>query len=159
MTEKKEYGKGGKTMKTIVLLVLMSMAFSQSFDESDPREIIEQVKIYQITKKLGLTSEQAMQFFPKLNELREIDKDFRQKKLDALHELRNLMNSGASDKEMQKVIDEYEEAWYKKNEDQRKKFHEMRNILTPVQQGKYLIFLDEFEAEIRALIQEIKKQR
>jgi Spy/CpxP family protein refolding chaperone len=146
-------------MKPIVLLVLIGMAFSQSFDESDPREIIEQVKIYQITKKLGMTSEQAVQFFPKLNEMREIDKQFRQEKIDALHELRNLMNSGASDKEMENVIDEYEEAWYKKNEDQRKKFQEMRKILTPIQQGKYLIFLDEFEAEIRALIQEIKKQR
>jgi len=146
-------------MKIIILSCVIALCFSQTVSETDPRELIEQVKIYQLTKKLGLTSEQAIQFFPKLNESREIEREFRQKKIDALHELKQLMSSGASDNKIQKVINEFEDAWYKKNEDQRNKFNEMRKILTPAQQAKYLLFLDEFENEIREMIKEIKKHR
>jgi len=54
-------------MRTLILLGLAVLSFSQTFDENDPRAIIEKVKIYRLTKDLDLTTEQAILFFPKKN--------------------------------------------------------------------------------------------
>lgn len=146
-------------MKTIILFCLIALSFAQTFDESDPRAIIEKVRIYRLTQELDLTTEEAMQFFPKLNEIQKIDKEFRKKKTAALHELRNLLENEASDQEILKVITQYRNDYHKKLEDQKKKLDEIRKILTPVQQAKYLIFQETFEREIREMIKAVKKHR
>lgn len=143
-----------------VIFSLISMVFSQeSFDDKDPREIIEKVRIFKLTQELDLTTEQAVKFFPKLNELRKIEQEFQKERMDILKELRDLIKNDASDKEITKVITKFEEAHKKKMVGQIKKMEEIKEVLTPLQQAKYLIFQEEFEREIRDLIKEVRKHR
>ncbi len=146
-------------MRTLILLGLAVLSFSQTFDENDPRAIIEKVKIYRLTKDLDLTTEQAILFFPKLNELQKIEQNYLKNQTEILHEFKKLLNNGAADQEIVSVIKKYEDAYFKKIEEQKKKLNEMKKILSPSQQARYLIFEAEFEREIRAMIKEIKEQR
>ncbi|MBA7667758.1 hypothetical protein ES703_75856 [subsurface metagenome] len=145
--------------KLVILLGLIAISSSQPFNNEDPRAIIEKVRIYRLTQELDLTTEQAMEFFPKLNELQKIEKAFRQKKIQILFELRNLLKNDADDKEILIVVSKYEDIQRKKIEDQIEKIKEMWKILTPVQRAKFLIFQEEFDDEIRKMIRQVKKHR
>jgi len=145
--------------KLVILLGLVAISSSQPFNNDDPRAIIEKVRIYRLTQELDLTTEQAIEFFPKLNELQKIEKAFRQKKIQILFELRNLLRTDADDKEILKVVSKYEDIQRKKIEDQIEKIKEMWKILTPVQRAKFLIFQEEFDDEIRKMIRQVKKHR
>ena len=152
-------------MRIFIVLSLIVVAFAQTIDadkllsEGDPREVIESVKIFMMTKKLNITKEQAGILFPTMNELQKIDEEFRNKRLDALHEMKRLINNNASEQELNSVIKQYEDAYYKKVENEKKRFTEIKKILTPTQQAKYLIFQEEFEGEIRNIINDIKSRR
>ena len=152
-------------MRIIILLGLIVMSFAQSLDQkiqtegNDPRAIIEKVKIYVMTKRLDLTTDQAMQLFPKLNELQKNGQDFRKKEVASLAELRSLLKSKASNQAMLNAIQAYEDAYNKIMVNDQKKFTEIKKILSPAQQAKYLIFQEDFENEIRDMIKEIKRQR
>lgn len=145
--------------KTAVLFCLIAISFSQPFNEKDPRAIIEKVRIYRLTQELDLTTEQAVKFFPKLNELQKIEKNFQKEKIEILFELKTLLRDHATDKEILKTVSKYEDAQKKKIEGQVKKLKEIWEILTPAQRAKYLIFQEEFNREIREMIKEIKKHR
>lgn len=145
--------------KLVILLGLIAISSSQPFNNEDPRAIIEKVRIYRLTQELDLTTEQAMEFFPKLHELQKIEKTFRQKKIQILFELRNLLKNDADDKEILIVVSKYEDIQRKKIEDQIEKIKEMWKILTPVQRAKFLIFQEEFDDEIRKMIRQVKKHR
>jgi len=144
--------------KLAILLVLICLSFAQNFDAKDPRVIIEEVRIYRLTKELDLTSEQAIKFFPKLHELRKIEKSFQEERMDLLFELTNLLRNKASNQEILKVIKQYQTAHIKKIEQEVENLKEMEKILTPVQQAKYLIFEERFAREIREIIKEVKKR-
>jgi Spy/CpxP family protein refolding chaperone len=154
------YLKGGIVMRVCVFGILLALlSFSQTLNESDPRAIIEKVRIYRLTQELDMTTEQAMQFFPKLNELQKIENEFHNKRTDFLHQLRRLIDSGATDQAISNIIAQYETAYNEKIELQKKKMTEIRKILTPVQQAKYLIFQETFEQEIREMIKAVKERR
>ena len=144
--------------KISVLLILCSLfVTAQENEESDPRTIIEKIRIYRLTKELDLTTEQAVEFFPKLNELQKIDKDYRVQQAEILADLKELIGSGAEDRQIQQSLRRYEALFTSKVERQLSKLKEIGRLLTPAQQAKYLIFQDEFEREIRRMIKEVKK--
>ncbi|KPL12954.1 hypothetical protein AMJ74_05895 [candidate division WOR_3 bacterium SM1_77] len=63
----------------------------------------------------------------------------------------------AEQKEILKSLSRYETIFKEKVERQLSKMGEIRELLTPVQQARYLIFQDEFEREIRRMIKEVRK--
>ncbi|UCG29094.1 MAG: hypothetical protein JSV53_06090 [candidate division WOR-3 bacterium] len=146
-------------MKTIVVMLLFIMAFTngQVNESRDPRAIIEKVRIYRLTKELDLTTEQAIEFFPKLNELHKIDNEFREQRHKILIQLKELLSGDAADEDIMRSLSAYENILKDRVERQIKKMREIRTMLTPSQQAKYLIFQDEFEREIREMIKEVKK--
>ncbi len=146
-------------MKTIVVMLLFLMAFlnGQVNESRDPRAIIEKVRIYRLTKELDLTTEQAIEFFPKLNELHKIDNEFREQRHKILIQLKELLSGDAADEDIIRSLSAYEDILKDRVERQIKKMREIRTMLTPSQQAKYLIFQDEFEREIREMIKEVKK--
>lgn len=147
-------------MKKIVFLcILACLVFSQEFDERDPRAIIEKVKIYRLTQELDLTTEQAIEFFPKLNDLQKIEKEFGDEKMRLLAEMKSLLREGAVEEDILKAVSKYENAHKDKVEKQLDKLKEVWQILTPVQRAKFLIFREEFNREIREMIKQIKKHR
>jgi hypothetical protein len=143
--------------KALFLLMIVPLLIAQSSDEQDPRAIIEKIRIWRLTQELDLTTEQTAMLFPKLNELRKIEKTYNEQKRQILIELKDLLDRKASDEELTQVLSRYQTMNRKKVEVQIAKMVEIKNILTPVQQARYLIFEDEFSREIREMIKEVKK--
>jgi len=141
----------------VILLFLLGFLTAQENRTDDPRVIIEKIRIYRLTKELDLTTEQAIEFFPKLNELQKIDKDFRARQKEILNDLKVMIHGDAEQKEIAKSLSRYETIFRENVERQLDKMEEIRKLLTPVQQARYLIFQDEFEREIRNMIKEVRK--
>ena len=145
--------------KTLILLALITLFFAQPFDDQDPRAIIEKVKIYRLTQELDLTTEQAVVFFPKLNELQKIEREFGEGKMKIINELKRLVNDNASDEKILEEVSKYEKLHKDKMTKQMNKIKELWKILTPIQRAKFLIFQEEFNKEIREMIKKIKKHQ
>ncbi|MGB3341983.1 MAG: hypothetical protein WBB37_10940 [bacterium] len=143
--------------KTLILLALSTLCLAQPFDDQDPRAIIEKVKIYRLTQELDLTTEQAVVFFPKLNELQKIEREFGEGKIKIINELKKLINDDASDEKILEEVSKYEKLHKDKMTKQMNKIKELWKILTPIQRAKFLIFQEEFNKEIREMIKKIKK--
>ena len=141
----------------VVLTILFAISFAQNNEKHDPRVIIENVRIYRLTKELDLTTEQTIEFFPKLNELQKVDREFRSKQQQIMGELRILVQDSAPDIEIIETLTRYEDVFKDRVERQVMKRQELRKMLTPNQQARYLIFQDEFEREIKRMIQEVKR--
>lgn len=145
--------------KTLFLFVLLPLCFAQPFDDQDPRAIIEKVKIYRLTQELDLTTEQAVVFFPKLNELQKIEREFGEGKKEIIDNLKKLIKDNASEQEILEEVAKYEKLHKDKLTKQMDKIKELWKILTPIQRAKFLIFQEEFNKEIREMIKKIKKDR
>jgi hypothetical protein len=143
----------------VLLPLLFVTVLAQKNEADDPRAIIEKVRIYRLTKELDLTTEQAIQFFPRLKELQKIDSGFRAQQKALLDNLRVLVQEGAQDQEITESLKRYEVILRDRVERQLGKMKEIRKLLTPSQQARYLIFQDDFEREIRQMIKEVKKIR
>ena len=142
----------------VIICTLFVISFAQEQETNDPRAIIEQIRIYRLTKELDLTTKQAYEFFPKLNELQKIDQEFRAEQQAILEELRVLIQNDSREKEILNSLSRYESIFRDRVERQISKLREIRDMLTPNQQAKYLLFQDEFEREIRQLIKQVRKR-
>jgi len=147
-------------MKKLIFLMLpLMILFAQEpFDEKDPREIIEKVRIYKLTEILDLTEEQTTKFFPHLKEMRKTEQDFHKQRMDIIQELKDLIKTNVQEKEIMSVLNRFQEIQKKNMMIQIKELKNLRQILTPVQQAKFLIFQEDFEREIRDLIKEVRKR-
>jgi hypothetical protein len=145
--------------KILLLSGIIMFCFAQPFNNDDPRAIIEKVKIYRLTQELDLTTEQAVVFFPKLNELQKIERDFNTGKIRIINQLKTMLQNNASEQELLEEIAEFEKINKERLTKRMSKIKEMWKILTPIQRAKYLIFEEEFNNEIREMIKKVKKQR
>ena len=143
----------------IMLMAIFGTMVAQENESSDPRAIIEKIRIYRLTEELDLTTEQAIEFFPRLRELQKIDADFRNQQKAILDDLRTMVGSEAYEEEIVESLNRFEIILKEKVERQLSKMKEIRKMLTPSQQARYLIFQDDFEREIRQMIKEVRKLR
>lgn len=143
--------------KVVFISIIVPLLFAQQFDGQDPRAIIEKIRTWRLTQELDLSTEQTAVLFPKLNELRKIEKTYNEEKRQILVDLKDLVNRNASDAALTQVLSRYEAMNRQKMEMQIEKMKDIMTILTPVQQARYLIFEDEFNREIREMIREVKK--
>ncbi|MEO0184222.1 MAG: Spy/CpxP family protein refolding chaperone [candidate division WOR-3 bacterium] len=148
-------------MKRLVFLALplLMLSAQQPCDEKDPREIIEKVRIYKLTEALDLTDEQVTKFFPRLKEMRKTEQEFHKQRLEILKELKDLIKANAKEQEVVKILDKFQELQKKRMVAQMEEMKDLKSLLTPLQQAKFLIFQEDFEREIRDLIREVRGRR
>ncbi len=146
-------------MKKLILLFLpvLMLVAQEPYDKKDPREIIEKVRIYKLTEALDLTEEQTTKFFPHLKEMRKTEQEFQKQRLELIQKLRDLLKNNAPEQEIVNVLNKFQEIHKKRITAQMKEIEDLRQILTPVQQAKFMIFQEDFEREIRELIREVRK--
>ncbi len=128
-------------------------------EEKDPREIIEKVRIYKLTEELDLSEEQITKFFPRLKEMRKNEQEFHKQRNEIVQELKELLKTKAEEEKIVKLLNKLQELQKKRVESQLKEAEEIRQILTPEQQARFIIFQEEFEREIRDMIREIRGRR
>jgi Spy/CpxP family protein refolding chaperone len=143
----------------VVLLCVVVLGAAQQSDAKDPRAIIQKVKIYRLVQELDLTTEQSVQFFPKLEEMQKIEQEFNEQRMEILDQLKDLVNDDGKDAEISNLIAQYEEIHRERAQKHLEKMGELWKILTPVQQAKYLLFEEKFNREIREMIKQVKDHR
>jgi hypothetical protein len=146
-------------MKKLWVIGMILVAAAVYAADDDPRAIIENVRIYRMTKELDLSSEQAIEFFPKLKEFQKAEQQFTEEKTRILNGLRDRISRGSTDQEILSLLDEFENAHRRRLENLVARTKDMFEILTPTQRAKFLIFQDDFNREIRELIKKVKQHK
>lgn len=149
-------------MRTVILCGLMLAVFvygqEQAEEEGDPRLVIEKIRTEYLIRELELDPEQASEFSARLGELRDIESEFRRARAAIIEELRMLLETGAADRSITKVLDRHERIMRQRAEDQVNKMMEIREMLSPAQQARFLIATEKFETGIREMIREVKRR-
>lgn len=126
--------------------------------EREPREWIETLRKVRLIDELRLSEEQITKFFPKLNELKETREQFNQQRRELIDELADLLAKGKkSIEQINAKLDKLfnlEEEFHKRETVLRK---ELRKILTPEQQIRFILFQTRFDDELRQMIQRVRK--
>ncbi len=124
-----------------------------------PFQRIEQWKKVRLIETLGLNEDQSARFIARLNEHHTTRQALLKEKMDALDKLDRLINSHASDKEVEAVFPEVKAADDKIIQEDRNFFNGLSDILSVEQRGKYLLFERNFERELRDAMKQIQRRR
>ncbi len=160
-------------MKRIIILfsiVVLPIAWALGQDMPPPpsgpgsenpevRKQLEQVKIWQMTKEMDLPTDKAEKFFPLYNsyntELRGIT--FRRR--EAVRALDSTIKAERSEAEVKKQVQTVLKIDAQMAAAHEKFMDSLDGVLSPVEIGKYIVFEQKFEREIRERIRTIVQQR
>lgn len=125
----------------------------------EPRKWIERIRIVTLIDELDLTEEQIARFIPKFKDQQKLEREFVEKRMARLGELRQLVDSEkASEDKLKAKISEIEKLQGDFQNKQETMRHEMYTQLTTQQKAKMLLFHDEFEKKLRRIIDEARKR-
>jgi Spy/CpxP family protein refolding chaperone len=118
---------------------------------------VRTMKIWKMTEEIDLTEEQAVRFFPLLNEKEDKFEELEKTRQDILEKLGEIVwETKVNEKEVNKLINQFEELDAKKLEI-REQFHKQAGqILTPTQMGKMVLFNHRFHSMMRDMVREFE---
>ena len=122
------------------------------------RERIETIKIWKMTKALNLDEKTAARLFPLMNRFDKERGEIQRNIKEGLKDIKE----GLIDRDDRKLIGIMERLEDYHQELQRLKereWAELKEILTVEQQARFLVFLEEFQHEIRNIIAKTKGRR
>jgi hypothetical protein len=123
----------------------------------DPRDMIENLRIVGMTKELNLTDQQLAKFLPEVREDQAARREYFQNRSALVGDIENLLNRGASDKELQTKLSEMDRLENDFRAKQRDNQKALMRQLSVAQQARFVVFQDHFEHEIRDLIRGIRQ--
>ncbi len=122
------------------------------------RKRIETLRIWKLTKVLDLDEKSAARLFPLLNRYDKRRAEIERSLRDGMRDLREALREGREGR-LQDILNELEQNHKALQGLKDEERAELRKILTIQQQAKFVIFLQEFNQEIRRIIEEAKKRR
>ncbi len=161
--------------KSIIGLFLFSLLFLFPFQQalSQPkdreefrkmrheRELRDTIKVYMYYKMktaLALTEEQEKDLIPKVEDMELERQRFMDEKrifLKGLEEM--LKDTKTSDQAILKEVDYLKEIEEKHRDNMHQKLTEVRALLSPRQQGEFLLFMEAFREEIKRKIDHVRQ--
>ena len=160
-------------MKKIIILfsivvLPISWALAQEMPPPPPefgrenpeiRTQLEQIKIWQMTKELNLSTNKAEKFFPLYNDYNAELRKITTQRREAVHELDSTIKKEAGESEVKKQVQQVLKLDAQIADAHEKFMHSLESVLSPVEVGKYIVFEQKFEREIRDRIRIIMQQR
>lgn len=137
-------------------------------DESPPpfekreeiRKRIELIRMWKLTEELDLTEETGAKLFPILHKYDEKRTELLRERHDIMNELRKaLENVATSDEEIEAAMDKLDENALAASDLIRQQRQDLKGVLSPRQQAKFVLFQREFHREIRKIIAEARHRR
>ncbi len=126
-------------------------------NNQDVRELIETVKMVRLTKELGLTQEQTVVLVKQYNEYKERLEKLSQRRQERLRDLKDAVHSDNDDRIEAAlkalIVQDAEIA-----ETRRTAFNEVGKELTIKQKARLYVFLQEFDQDMRRLIQRARER-
>jgi len=137
-------------------------------DESPPplekreeiRKRIELIRMWKLTEELDLTEETGAKLFPILHKYDEKRTELLRERHDIMNELRKaLENVATSDEEIEAAMDKLDENALAASDLISQQRQDLKGVLSPRQQAKFVLFQREFHREIRKIIAEARHRR
>jgi len=133
----------------------------QPFEKKEKiRKRIELIRMWKLTEALDLTEETGAKLFPILHKYDEKRIELGKERRNVMNQLRKTLQDEATpDEEIEAAMDNVEKNAIAASDLIRQQREELKGILSPRQQAKYILFQREFQREIRKLIAEAKHSR
>ena len=124
------------------------------------RKRIELIRMWKLTEELDLTEETGAKLFPILHTFDEKRRELHKERHTIMNELRKaLENVATSDEEIEAAMDKLDENALAVSDLLRQQRQELKGVLSPRQQAKFVLFQREFHREIRKIIAEAREKR
>jgi len=145
----------------LCLLVVPVQLLAQPGPPQDSRQFerIEQWKKVRLIEILEMKEDQSVRFFSRMSEHDRQRRELMHARGEALDKLERLVRNRAGSAELEKVIPEVLDLDSRIREEQRNFFSGLGDILTVVQQAKFLLFERQFEKELREAMREVQRRR
>jgi hypothetical protein len=128
-------------------------------DERRAKDIIDAYRVWKLTDVLDLSDDEMAAFFSRVRRVGEAEEEHRQAEREAVGEIDSLLRSGAGDTELEEALRDYERMRYDHwNETQRLR-EEASSMLSLRQRCEYTVFEERFRAEIRSMIEDVRRER
>jgi Spy/CpxP family protein refolding chaperone len=124
-----------------------------------PMDRIERLKKMRLIEMLDLKEDQSVRFFARMNDHDNVRRDLKRQKGEVLDRIERLVRNHADDQEFEKEYPEVRAIDSKLAEENWRFFDSLKDILTPEQRGKFLLFERHFEVELREAMREAVRMR
>ena len=128
--------------------------------EARGREMLEQVMVARLSEELGLTDEQSVLMVRRFSQFKKETQQLQKERAETVRELRQTALKG--DPDPAAVAPLLERALHLNERialQRQRLFHAMAEGMDPVQQAKLLLFLDEFEGQMRQVVKTAQERR
>ena len=121
-------------------------------DKGEIEKLIESLRIVKMTEALNLSEEQSIKVFTKIGQIEREKKVLQKKKIEAIQNLRELVDSGAHEEDIKKSVENIKNlaVSIKEQDDALTKY--LEGVLSVEQQARYIIFAEDFQKDIRKMI-------
>ena len=120
----------------------------------------ELIRMWKLTEELDLTEETGAKLFPILHKYDEKRMELHKERRNTMNELRKaLKDEATSDEAIQEVMNKLDKNTLTASDLTRQQREELKGILSPRQQAKFVLFQREFHREIRKIISEARERR
>jgi hypothetical protein len=148
-------------MLVCVVLASLAMAGGSGVAARDnPRDMIQAYRVWKLADLLDLSEEEMPIFFSRLRRIEERDAELRQLEREAIADMRRLLRREEAGKdELGEAMRAYEDLRIRHFEEVLALRQEALDMLTLRQRCQYLVFEEEFKAEIRDMIGKVREMR
>lgn len=158
-----------KILLSIILLLGLaanSMAEpAEDFDRPPSKEQIEKIRkrmetlrMWRLTEALNLDEKASAQIFPILNRFDKKRYELEDSLREGMRDLRESLRNKKED-QIKKILNKLEQDHRALQSLKQDEWVELKKMLTVEQQARFIIFLTEFEREVRRLIAEARERR
>jgi len=128
-------------------------------DNPEIRRQLEQIKIWQMTKEMDLPTNKAEKFFPLYNSYDTQLRSITTRRKEAIRELDSTIKEEAGDQVIKKQVQLVLKLDLQIAVAHEKFMQSLADVLSPTEIGKYIVFEQKFDREIRERIRMVVQQR
>lgn len=122
------------------------------------RERIETLRMWRLTEALNLDEKSSAKLFPLLKKFDKKKAEVENAQREGMRELRQLLKE-KRETQLKGLLERLEKNHKDLQKLKEEEWVELKNILTIEQQAKFIIFLQEFNKEVRRLVAEAREKR
>ncbi|RLA84900.1 MAG: hypothetical protein DRG40_05435 [Deltaproteobacteria bacterium] len=152
-----------KAMKVLMVAILAggmlsSPLLAQPPKEKRVRERIQMLRMWKLTEELDLTEKEAAELFPIFGKYEKKRAKLHHQRRRLLDKLRGLIQKGAPPERINEVIRKLEANYRELSRMREEEWEEVKRVLTPDQQARYILFHERFARDMWRMIQKKRKK-
>ncbi len=154
-----------KRLLFAVIGLLLVAGVSGLFGQEPPgerekvKERIEMIRMWKMMETLDLSREQSEKLFPVLDEYSDRRRDLFEERMHTMKELRNTLKGENPDEAaVQDLVNKFEKVHRSLEEIRREENEAVKDIVTPLQYARYILFQESFERELRGIIRDVRER-